>query len=96
MQNMINYYLEKLGLDKNRGEFIEVEGQSIFRIVLKNSNEFARIYSLLENADWLSLQDGDLSLQDEFTNFLYINDDISFSLKGNLLKDYYVLEMREI
>ncbi len=94
MKNSIDFYLDKLNL-KDR-PLQKVENSSTYFINLNGSNEFAKFYSLLDNADWISLNDGDLSLQNEFTNFLYINDDIMISLKGDLLNDSYTLEIREV
>ena len=92
----LNDYIRKLDIDATKGEFTSEEDHPIFRMELPNSDEFAKLYSKLDNADWLTLQDGDLSLQDEFTDFFFINDDVSFALKGDLINNRYILEVREI
>ena len=96
-QEVINKYLDMLGL-QGRGEVIYDDTNNVDKLVinLKNSNEFARTYTLLDNADWLTLDDGDLSIQDERSNLMYINDEVSFNLKANLLEDKYILEIEEL
>lgn len=88
----VQAYLDKLGIDKD-GKWSD--DRSTYIIPLSDSNEFARVYTKLENADWLHLVEGDLSLQEEFSSLLYINNDVAITLKSDFSNDTYQLEVRE-
>ena len=88
----IQAYLDKLGIDK---EGYWSEDRSTYIIPLADSDEFARVYTKLDNADWLLLYDGELSLREESSSLLFLNDDINFTLKSDFINNNYSLEVRE-
>ena len=90
-------YLDKLGLEEKAEIIYDANSdKDVLFVNLGTSNRFAQVYTLLENADWLELVDGDLSLQNEYSNLLYINDDVAFALKADLINDVYSLEVEEL
>ena len=88
----IQAYLDKLGIDK---EGYWSEDRNTYIIPLADSDEFARVYTKLDNADWLFLYDGELSLLEESSSLLFLNDDVNFTLKSDFINNKYSLEVRE-
>ena len=88
----IQSYLDKLGITE---EGYWSQDRSTYIIPLKDSNEFARVYTKLDNADWLFLYDGELSLREEASSLLFVNEDVNFTLKSDFINNNYILEVRE-
>ena len=88
----IQAYLNRLGITED-GYWSD--DRSYYIIPLSDSNAFARTYTKLDQADWLHLVEGDLSLQEQFSSLMYINNDVVFTLKSDFLNDKYYLEVRE-
>ena len=87
-------YLDKLNIDPNNEEVVE-SGEDSYKIVLKDSNEFAKYYSKLDTMSGLDFVEGDLSLQEEVSKLLYINDEISISLNARFADNVYYIELEE-
>ena len=97
MNSVIEEAVERLGITEKGSYFnIPDKNKDIYVINLKNSDAFARTYTKLENADWLLPQEGDLSLQTNVSQLLYLGDEVAFTLKGDLVNDAYTLEVEEI
>lgn len=82
--------LDELGLDTT-GKFDEHR----YIVQLEDSDEYARYYTKLDNAENLHLLDAS-SISEEYANVLtYSNGDFRFSLNANFDDNYYTLSVEE-
>ena len=89
--NNIEKTLEILGLSEKSGFY---EGED-YIVILDDSDDFAKMYTLLDNANWLSSQNTSLSLQQDVTLIKYSNDNISLILSADFTEDKYLLKLEE-
>lgn len=82
--------LDELGLDPT-GDFEEHR----YIVQLEDSEEYARYYTKLDNADNFHLLDAS-SISEEYANVLtYSNGNFRFSLNANFDDNYYTLSVEE-
>lgn len=87
-------YFKKLGITK---EPYYNDTEFSYTVELEDSNEFSRVYTLLDNADWLSLVSGDLSLKEEESVLMYEDNEgkVLFILDANFATNKYTLKLEE-
>lgn len=87
-------WFKKLGIDK---EPYYDENEFSYTIDLEDSDEFSRVYTLLDNADWLYLVSGDLSLKEEESILIYETEDsgVIFILDADFAHNKYTLKLEE-
>lgn len=83
-------FLENLDLDTS-GKFTNLR----YTVELKNSDEYAKYYTILDHAEDLELSDAS-SMSEEFATVLtYTNDTYRVKLNANFDEDYYTLTVEE-
>lgn len=87
-------YFKKLGVNKEP-HYDDVEMS--YSVELDDSDEFSRVYTMLDNADWLHLISGDLSLSTGESILVYESDDESFIflLDADFENNKYTLKLEE-
>ena len=65
-----------------------------FVITLRNSNEYARAYSLLDNSELVDLDPEFVSMSPTETTMLYLADEYDVFLRANLVDDVYRVEIK--
>jgi hypothetical protein len=71
---------------------IDVEGTmegSKYIIELSDSNEYSRVYTLLDNSDLVDVNEDATLLTDNVGELLFIGDDFDVKLVGNFNSDIY-------
>lgn len=86
--------LKNLGVDKS-GTYSE---DGSFVVDIDSSDEFGKIFSILEDSDLLIPQEDNGILTDESANmnYLYEDEDFLISLSGDLENDIYQMTITEI
>lgn len=84
----LNSLLQTLGIDK-RPE--EQDGKYV--INLKDSDEFARVYSKLDLCKDVDLENVDMD--EHLSTAFYLSDDFDIELVGNFDEDVYTLTFKE-
>jgi len=82
---------KKLGITKP-GEQTEVG----YVVNLDNSDEFAKVYTLLDNCSYCTLNTDNMLLSDSNSMFNYFTDDFVIDLVGNFDEDTYKVVFKEI
>lgn len=85
-------YLDIFNLVGNHYEQLE-EGK--YLIYLRDSNEFSKLYTILDNDTSLELEDATLFPNEKVSNLIYSNDRVRYHLKADLPNDRYLLEIEE-
>lgn len=86
----LNALLKDLGL-LNKGK--EVNGKYV--ITAKDSNEFSRLYTLLDKYDGADLDPEGMVMSDKSLVMVYLTDDFDITLKGDLANDNYNMIITE-
>ena len=86
--------LKNLGINKS-GTYSE---DGSFVVDIDSSDEFGKIFSILEDSDLLIPQEDNGILTDESANmnYLYEDEDFLISLSGDLENDIYQMTITEI
>lgn len=86
--------LKNLGINKS-GTYSE---DGSFVVDIDSSDEFGKIFSILEDSDLLTPQEDNGILTDESANmnYLYEDGDFLISLSGDLENDIYQMTITEI
>lgn len=66
-----------------------------YKISLKDSNEFAKVYSKLENSDLLDIDEEATLITEDISQLLYLGKNIRINLVGNFEKDIYYIIISE-
>lgn len=84
----IKEFVNSLKIDDTNGEYTE----KMFTVVLKDSNEFAKMYSIFDN-----LEDSvvDVHMTENHSICDFTLEDFDATLEADLDKDYYTLTVRE-
>ena len=84
-----NIGVKKSGIYSDEGAFV---------VDIDNSEEFGKVYSILDNSDLLDLQeDNSILTEDEANlNYLYEDEEFLISLTGDFENDIYQLTVTEI
>lgn len=64
-------------------------------IELVDSNEFSRVYTLLDKSELLDIQEDATLLTDKVGELLYLSDDYDVKLVGNFISDIYRVVITE-
>lgn len=89
---IIEDYLERFALSTN--EYKQLE-ETKYMVYLRNSNEFSKVYTMLDNDPSLEIDDADLNIKEKVSTIEYSNDEVKYSLKADLIKDTYYLIIEE-
>lgn len=84
-----NIGIKKSGTYSDDGSFV---------VDIDNSDEFGKIYSILEDSDLLDLQEDNSILTEDEANLNYLYEDEKFliSLTGDFENDIYQMTLTEI
>lgn len=66
-----------------------------YKISLKDSNEFAKVYSKLENSGLLDIDEEATLITEDISQLLYLGKNIRINLVGNFEKDIYYIIISE-
>lgn len=64
-------------------------------IELVDSNEFSRVYTLLDKSELLDIQEDATLLTDKVGELIYLSDDYDVKLVGNFISDIYRVVITE-
>lgn len=64
-------------------------------IELVDSNEFSRVYTLLDKSELLDIQEDATLLTDKVGELIYLSDDYDVKLVGNFVSDIYRVVITE-
>lgn len=68
---------------------------SKYIIELVDSNEFSRVYTLLDKSELLDIQEDATLLTDKVGELIYLSDDYDVKLVGNFVSDIYRVVITE-
>lgn len=66
-----------------------VETGNTYTVNLKDSNEYSRVYTILDKADGIDLDNDESVLSESSTLLVYLADDFDIKLIADLDKDMY-------
>lgn len=89
--NNIETFLKELGITKD-GYYDE----DIYVIPLDDSDEFAKMYSILDKSDKVELDDEFIGIDKTNSMLLYISDKYEVKLVSNFDSDDYRIEIRDL
>lgn len=78
---------------------IDGEGTSqgnTYTISLSNSNEYSKVYTILDKAKGIDLDDEESVLSESSTLLVYLADDFDIKLKADLDKNIYTVSFEAI
>ena len=84
-------FLKSLGIT---GPIEVVDG--VPTVILKNSNEYARVYSILERSDLVDIIPEDAVINASIASLKYESDEFELVLSGDLSRNIYKLTIEEI
>ena len=87
----INDWIESLKISSNPKSL----GDGKYKVSLKDSNEFAKVYSKLEKNDILDIDEEATLITEDISQLLYLGKDIRINLVGNFEKDIYYIIISE-
>lgn len=67
----------------------------IYNIELKDSDEYAKIYSLLDKSDLTDLDNENTKISETESSMVYLTDDYDITLYSNFDTDEYLLKIQE-
>jgi hypothetical protein len=79
-------FAKQLGIEETGSNINDV-----FTIILKDSDEYAKIYTLLDNSDLVKLDGEDVDISENNSILIYYNDDFTLTLSADLDNDDYNL-----
>lgn len=82
--------LKKLGIE-NEGSFED----GAYIVNLNSSDEYARVYSLLDKSDLVDLDTESVVMRDDIVEMIYFTNTYTLKLSGNLDTDNYTLTVTE-
>ena len=91
MNNELSEFLNELNITKE-GYYDE----DIYVIPLADSDEFAKIYSILDKSDKVDLDDEFIGIDKVNSMLLYISDKYEVKLVSNFDSDDYRIEIRDL
>lgn len=77
-------FAQKLGISLEG----KVEGDK-YIIELANSNEYSKMYTLLDNSDLVDIEEESTLLTDSVSELLFLGDEFDVKLVGNFSNDLY-------
>ena len=81
-------FLKELGINK---EFTK-QGDKLV-ISLEDSNEFSKMYTLLDKSPLVDLDVENIELTSELNTLVYLGDEFDITLKADFKDDVYLLEI---
>ena len=84
-------FLISIGVDKEL-EFVEGKATAF----LKDSNEYARTYTLLSNSDELEIISEDTLVNKDIMSVHYLGRNYEIVLSGDMTRDIYKLTIEEV
>ena len=84
-------FAEELGITKE-GSYVD----GVYTIVLDNSNEYSKVYTLLDKSDKVDLDGDEVNLGVDSSIMVYLADDFDISLIANFEEDSYVVKFEEV
>jgi len=84
-------FAKQLGITKE-GNYVD----GVYVITLDNSNEYSRIYTLLDKSNLCDLDGEEISLDVQNSLIVYLADDFDIKLKANFDNDVYSVSFEEV
>ena len=84
METELKEFAKKLNINLDG----RMEGEK-YIIDIANSDEYSRMYTLLDNSDLVDIDEDSTLLTDKVGELLFIGDDYDVKLVGNFAQDLY-------
>lgn len=84
-------FLQELGIDKA----VEFKNNEAV-VILKDSNEYAKMYSILSNSDLLDLESEKVVINTNISTLKYTGQYYNITLSADLTRDIYKLIIEEV
>jgi hypothetical protein len=84
METELKEFVKKLNINLDG----RMEGEK-YIIDIANSDEYSRMYTLLDNSDLVDIDEDSTLLTDKVGELLFIGDDYDVKLVGNFAQDLY-------
>ena len=78
--------ITKEGYETTNGSYV---------VELDNSNEFAKIYSLLDKSEQSDLDIETIHMNEDLVEMTYLTDGFDVTLRANLKENKYMVEIKE-
>lgn len=87
----IEEFVKDLGIES------EVEyDNGVATVILKDSNDYAKVYTLLSDSDLVDLEPESVVINQELTSLKLTNEDFEVTLSADLERDIYKLVIEEV
>lgn len=87
----IEDFVKDLGIEN------EVEyDNGVATVILKDSNDYAKVYTLLSDSDLVDLEPESVVINQELTSLKLTNEDFEVTLSADLERDIYKLVIEEV
>lgn len=84
-------FAKELGITQ-QGNYVD----GIYVISLKNSNEYSRVYTILDKSDKCDLDTEEISLDVQTSLLVYLADNFDIKLQANFDTDVYSVSFEEV
>lgn len=80
---------------------LEIENEveydnGVATVILKDSNDYAKVYTLLSDSDLVDLEPESVVINQELTSLKLTNEDFEVTLSADLERDIYKLVIEEV
>ena len=84
-------FAKELGITQD-GDFVD----GVYVVPLKDSNEYSRVYTILDKSDKCDLDPNEMSLDTQHSLMIYLADDFDIKLQANFDTNSYSVSFEEV